>query len=142
MSGYTFVSTDWAAHAPAISSIRRQVFVVQQHVAEYEEWDAADLNAVHVLALDEKRDAVGTGRLDGSGKVGRVAVLSAHRGCGVGAGIMLTLLDAARANGTLRPYLNAQVQAERFYRALGFAPVGATFMEAGISHVRMELKLD
>ena len=142
MSGYTFISTDWAAQASVISSIRRQVFVLQQNVAEYEEWDAADRSAVHVLALDEKRDAVGTGRLEGSGKVGRVAVLSAHQGRGVGAGIMFALLDAARANGTLRPYLNAQIQAERFYRALGFAPVGATFMEAGIAHVRMELELD
>ena len=142
MGAYALTTTAWADAAPTISSIRRRVFIVEQGVAEYEEWDAADQSAVHVLALSGKRDAVGTGRLEHSGKVGRVAVVSKHRGFGVGARIMERLLDEARALGMKQVYLHAQIHAGRFYQQLGFVPVGVTFMEAGIEHVRMELRLE
>ena len=142
MPDYALTTTCWADAADAISDVRRQVFVIEQRVAEYEEWDAADRGAVHVLVLDEKRDAVGTGRLERSGKVGRVAVLSIHRGTGIGVRIMERLLDEARALAIEEVYLNAQTQAQRFYTLLGFRPTGTTFMEAGIEHVRMELRLE
>jgi predicted GNAT family N-acyltransferase len=139
---YTFVQADWSSASAAISRVRRPVFIVEQGVTEYEEWDAADAQAVHVLCHHQKRDAVGTGRLERSGKVGRVAVLHTHRGRGVGAGILRELLTAARIFGVERAFLNAQVQAARFYEALGFSSVGAPFMEAGIAHIRMELPLE
>ena len=139
---YAFLTTRWADSADVLSAIRRQVFVIEQQVAEYEEWDAADETAIHAMVLSEKREPVGTGRLERSGKVGRVAVVSKHRGFGVGTGIMTRLLDEAQALGMERVYLNSQVQARPFYRQLGFVPSGKTFMEAGIAHVRMELRLD
>ncbi len=142
MPDCTLTTTDWADDAHAISGVRRQVFVIEQRVAEYEEWDAADHGAVHVLALDEKRDAVGTGRLEPSGKVGRIAVVSIYRGIGIGVRIIERLLAEARFLAMEKVYLNAQTQAQGFYTQLGFKPVGPAFMEAGIEHVRMELRLE
>jgi predicted GNAT family N-acyltransferase len=139
---WAITTAGWADAAGAISNVRRQVFVIEQRVAEYEEWDAADQGAVHVLVLDEKRDAVGTGRLEPSGKVGRIAVVLRHRATGIGVRIIERLLAEARALAMEEVYLNAQTQAQGFYTHLGFRPVGATFMEAGIEHVRMELRLE
>ena len=139
---YTFLQLAWATDSAAISSVRRQVFVIEQGICEQEEWDSADATAVHVLGLNKKRDAVGTGRVERSGRVGRVAVLSAYRGQGIGTGLLHELVRTARSYGVERAYLNAQVQAACFYEALGFAPIGAPFIEAGIAHIRMELQLE
>ncbi|MGI9311063.1 MAG: GNAT family N-acetyltransferase [bacterium] len=47
------------------------------------------------------------------------------------------LLDAARARGDRAVWLHAQLGAQSFYAARGFAPRGARFEEAGIEHIAM-----
>jgi predicted GNAT family N-acyltransferase len=64
--------------------VRRAVFIIEQGIAESDEWDSADVQCVHALALTAKRDAVGTGRLEPTGKIGRLAVLAEFRGLGLG----------------------------------------------------------
>ena len=51
------------------------------------------------------------------------------------------LIARAKARGFETLMLNAQVAVEGFYRAMGFTPEGAHFIEADIEHVRMMLKL-
>ena len=48
------------------------------------EWDAIDPECWHVLALDGQGNAIGTGRLTPQHTIGRMAVLPAWRGHGVG----------------------------------------------------------
>ncbi len=57
-----------------------RVLVVEQEIPESEERDAADENGSHVLVFSEKRDAVGTGRLDVTGKIAGLSVLAEYRG--------------------------------------------------------------
>jgi predicted GNAT family N-acyltransferase len=42
---------DWRMHGATLSAIRRDVFVVEQHVPESEEWDEWDAVSRHVIAL-------------------------------------------------------------------------------------------
>jgi predicted GNAT family N-acyltransferase len=131
----------WERDRVQIQHVRRTVFIEEQQIAEREEWDDLDPVIDHVLAFERldaaKRDAVGTGRLEPTGKIGRVAVLPQYRGTGVGVAVMHRLLDLAAERGFHEVYLNAQVSAAGFYERLGFRADGPEFDEVGIPHQRM-----
>ncbi len=74
----------------------------------------------YVRAVAGKRDAVGTGRLEPTGKIGRVAVLPQYRGTGAGVAIMRRLMELAAERGFTEVYLNAQTSASGILRAAGF----------------------
>ncbi len=132
----------WAHDRAALEHVRRRVFIEEQGVPEAEEWDAADPAAWHVLALGPNRDPVGTGRLEATGKIGRIAVLPAFRGAGVGAAIVRHLVNHATEIGFTKVYLHSQAAATGFYERLGFRAVGPVFDEVGIPHVRMNLGIE
>jgi predicted GNAT family N-acyltransferase len=96
---------------------------------------------VHVLAVDAAGNAIGTARLLAEGKIGRMAVLREWRGRGVGSGLLLRLLEEARKQRLQQLTLHAQVYASKFYRKFGFEVMGGEFVEAGIPHVKMILRL-
>ncbi len=135
------VPVSWDADRPVLERIRREVFIIEQQMAESDEWDGEDLSCVHVIAR-LNRDPVGTGRLNPAGKIGRIAVFTGLRGRGIGTLILRCLLDEARRLGIREPFLHAQVQAVPFYEKLGFASEGDVFDEAGILHVRMTRVLE
>jgi predicted GNAT family N-acyltransferase len=134
-------SATWAQDREQIQRIRRAVFIEEQRIAEVDEWDALDPVVTHVLAFTRgdsaKRDAVGTGRLEPTGKIGRVAVLPQYRGTGTGVAMMQRLMDLAAERGFTEVYLHAQVTAAGFYERLGFRADGPEFDEVGIPHQRM-----
>ena len=101
----------------------------------------ADENSSHVLAFSEKRDAVGTGRIEATGKIARLTVVAEHRSRGVGAAILERLIEDARGRGYKRVFLHAQTHALDFYKKFGFVSDGKAFMEAGIPHVLASLDL-
>ena len=125
-------TTDLAApHA-----LRRAVFIEEQGVTEAEEWDDLDGAAIHLLAL-EGETPLGTARLIASGetgKIGRVCVAKPARGTGLGRALILDGCARLAALGCTRVELGAQVQAMPFYAALGFAPFGPVYDDAGIPH--------
>ena len=125
------------AHA---SPIRFAVFVEEQGVPREIELDAKDGQCLHAIAF-AGNDAVGTGRLLPDGHLGRMAVLEAWRGRGVGSRILSALVESARRRGDQEVLLSAQVHATAFYRAHGFVEEGPEYMEAGIPHREMRRRL-
>lgn len=120
-----------------IRSVRDNVFIDEQGIAPEIEFDGLDRSAIHALvAVDGKY--VGTGRILDDGHIGRIAILSDYRGLGLGAKIVLSLIDEAITRDYQRVYLGAQKQAIGFYTKLGFTPFGEEFIEAGIAHLSME----
>ena len=137
MSGIRVQQTDFVADRDTIYAIRRTVFIVEQAVPEEIEIDEHDPAAVHVLAyLDDL--PVGTGRITADGRIGRMAVLQACRGRGVGRAILEALIAIGRNAGLDRMYLSAQCHAIPFYEKSGFVAEGPVYDEAGIDHRRME----
>jgi predicted GNAT family N-acyltransferase len=132
---------DWSRDEAAIRRVRHIVFVEEQKVDPDEEWDEADSECLHVLAETPECDAVGTGRLDISGKIGRMAVLAAYRGGGVGSIILASLLEKANDRALKEVYLHAQTHAVPFYARHGFEAEGEEFLEANIPHIRMRRRL-
>ena len=132
----------WPTAREAACHVRFVVFVEEQQVSpeiELDEWDAA---SDHAIATDASGRAIATGRLLPDGHIGRMAVLRDWRGHGVGAAVLAALLERATELGMQHAILNAQTHARGFYARFGFTQTGAEFMEAGIPHVGMVLRLD
>lgn len=138
---YTVRAASWLGDQSALQDLRRRVFIIEQQVPEALEWDAADAVSVHALALDAAGQPIGTGRLLPDGHVGRMAVLKAWRRQGVGGVILQWLIRQARQRGLRELQLHAQTHALGFYRAHGFMADGGIFIEAGIPHQRMSLRV-
>lgn len=141
---FTVSRADWLRDGAALAAVRRAVFVVEQHVPEAEEWDDHDALSRHVIAHAADGGAIGTGRLVPHGfhaRIGRMAVLKAWRGRGVGRALLRELIAIARETGYAETRLHAQTHALAFYHKQGCIAVGDEFIEAGIPHVEMRLTL-
>lgn len=132
---------NWSGDREAIRAIRDTVFVDEQNVPTEIEWDGLDDECIHVIVEDENRDAIGTGRLHLSGKIGRMAVLYQWRSRGIGGAILGELVELARQQGQKAVYLHAQARAAGFYAGAGFEAEGVEFEEAGIAHRLMRKTL-
>jgi predicted GNAT family N-acyltransferase len=133
--------TDWASAEAQVMPVRMAVFVVEQGVPEDIERDAFDALSRHAIARDLTRTVVATGRLLPDGHIGRMAVVAALRGKGVGGAVLEALVAEAARRGLAEVALNAQVHALDFYRRYGFVEHGEVFMEAGIAHRAMRCTL-
>jgi ElaA protein len=130
-----FGSKDDLADAHAV---RRAVFLDEQGIAEADEFDGTDAQAVHLVIYDEDIP-VCTGRvLVEEFKIGRVSTVMTHRGRGLATGLMQALIQACLQMGGRRQTVHAQTAAQGFYEKLGFTPIGEVFTEAGIPHIAME----
>lgn len=130
-------------------ALRHDVFVIEQGVPLEVEVDEADTAATtgHVLGIEEDSgEVLGTGRLlhDEPGVVhlGRLAVVPAHRGRGLGHMLLQGLEELALArfaqDGAVRIILNAQQHATNFYARAGYElTCRPPFREAGIWHREM-----
>jgi len=139
--GYRLHIGSWASLQVWAAAVRIAVFVQEQGIPVAEEWDEDDADALHAVITDAQDVPIATGRLlqpqPGLAQIGRMAVLSSHRGQHLGASILQALCDAAYARGDTQCVLHAQRSAEGFYRRHGFEPEGEPYDEVGIEHITM-----
>lgn len=138
---FTVSVADWANDLPDLREIREQVFIVEQNVPSVAEWDDIDEQSLHVIARDGEGRPIGTGRLNPQHTIGRVAVIAAWRGRGVGDALMQVLLSAARERGIQRVELHSQTHATGFYERLGFVAFGEEYLECEIAHRSMAIEV-
>jgi len=124
----------WAEAEALVMPLRVAVFVVEQGVPLELERDEFDPVSRHAVAQDARGAVIATGRLLPDGHIGRMAVAAGARGLGVGGRVLEALAAEAVERGLPEVVLNAQVQAEAFYRRHGFVAEGEVFLEAGIDH--------
>ena len=124
----------------ACRALRRAVFIEEQGVSEVDEVDGRDGQALHLLARWAGQP-VGTARIlvqGDAGKIGRVCVLRAARGRGIGAALIrAAVAELSAMDGVAEARLGAQTHALEFYTRLGFVAEGPEFMDAGIPHRMM-----
>lgn len=122
-------------------AIRTEVFIVEQEVAEEEEFDEFEGESQHYL-MELNGHAIGTARWRKTQKgikLERFAVLQKHRGNKYGEVLLKKVIeDASKAHDYL--YLHAQLGALSFYARQGFKKVGPQFEECNILHYKMEIK--
>lgn len=136
---FHITQTSWHAHGDQLLSVRQRVFVEEQGVPAGLEHDAEDASAVHLLVFNPVGDAVGTARMLRDGHIGRMAVLAAWRGQGIGGQLLQHLVRLAEKNKLPQPFLHAQCGATGFYERFGFVAEGPVFLDAGIEHRLMTL---
>lgn len=139
--GFSVREVLWKEDAGRLRLVRYRVFVEEQGVAEEEEWDGMDEECRHLVAEDAEGRPIGTARLTPDGRVGRMAVLQQWRRRGVGSALLEAAVGLAGRLGFRTLSAHAQVQAAGFYARRGFRAQGEIFLEAGIPHRKMVLKL-
>ncbi|MFD0710798.1 GNAT family N-acetyltransferase [Paenibacillus sp. GCM10027626] len=129
-------------------NVRKEVFVKEQQVPvelELDEFDASWDACRHFLLLDSgKPIAAARYRMydERIAKLQRIAVLAPYRGKGLGKQIIEQMEKDIRQQQIDAIILDAQIQAEAFYRKLGYLTISEEpFLDAGIWHVRMKKNL-
>ncbi len=134
----------WEKASKKAYAIRHEVFIREQGVPEDMELDEYDPRAEHVLA-HQNGQCIATARLvrldANSAQIGRMAVLVAFRGQGIGKAMLKELIQLAMSEGISNLVLHSQVSAISFYEKLGFKADGPIYQEAGIPHRNMILLL-
>ena len=134
----------YQAAQEAIQTIRHLVFQAEQGVDPALDFDGRDPEAMHILALVDEQP-VGTARMrdlgDRTVKIERLAVLREFRSQGIGRKIMEFALEVLQQRQIQTVQLHAQLQAKSLYDKLGFVAIGDVFVEAGISHIKMQKQL-
>ena len=128
-----------------VMTLRQEIFVIEQRCF-YLDADGVDQEALHLLGRDSAGHLIGYLRAYPSEqtdlwKVGRVAVAASARREGLGALMMLRCHQRLLREGVSLISLAAQTHVESFYQSLGYQRRGEEFMDAGIPHVMMDVKL-
>ena len=128
----------------AIYKLRVSVFVVEQKCA-YQEVDEVDKAAYHIW-LEDDNGIEAYLRLMPEGVVcpetslGRV--IAVKRRCGMGSRIVSESIRFAKEKLAAKEIvIEAQTYVKKLYDSLGFKAESDEFLEDGIPHVRMRLKL-
>lgn len=126
------------------AEVRKTVFIDEQGYLPEEEFDEADKTCPHLVLFDADTP-VAAGRLvllvDGTAKLGRIAVLKPYRGRHLGAAVVEALLARARESGARRAYVSAQSYAVPFYNKFGFREYGEEYLDGRIPHRDMDMQL-
>ncbi|MGX7030093.1 GNAT family N-acetyltransferase [Vagococcus zengguangii] len=127
-------------------SIRRDVFVEEQHIPETIEIDHLETLCQHVVLYSDDHQPIATTRIlpldETTWKIQRVAVKKAWRGQTMGQQLLQSITDLAYEQGITCLTLNAQQPSIGFYQALGYQTYGEVFSEAGIPHQAMKRLLN
>ncbi|MBQ9780545.1 MAG: GNAT family N-acetyltransferase [Clostridia bacterium] len=125
----------------AAMTIRQIVFVEEQGFVD--EYDENDPIATHLVMFDGCGAPIATCRVFAKANtkdyfLGRLAVMKAHRGQGIGAHMIRAAEDYVRSVGGRAILLHSQSVAEGFYAACGYVSTGQRDEEQGCPHVWME----
>jgi ElaA protein len=131
-----------------IYAARQRVFAIEQQCL-YLDVDGADEQAFHLAAWSAaQREPLAYARVLDPGvkydevSIGRVITTGAGRGCGLGRELMArAIAEAVAAWPGQAIRISAQSRLERFYRSFGFESVGPPYLEDGIDHTEMLLRV-
>ena len=127
-----------------ILKLRVDIFVVEQN-CPYHEIDDKDKNAYHVFLKDDDGiqaylRVIGAGAAFDEVSIGRV--VTRKRRCGLGTKILEAGIKTAKEKmNASKIEIEAQTYARSLYEKVGFQKVSEEFLEDGIPHIRMILKI-
>lgn len=127
-----------------ILKLRVDIFVVEQN-CPYHEIDDKDKKAYHVFLKDDDGiqaylRVIGAGAAFDEVSIGRV--VTRKRRCGLGTKILEAGIKTAKEKmNASKIEIEAQTYARSLYEKVGFQKVSEEFLEDGIPHIRMILKI-
>ena len=124
--------------------VRRQVFVEEQGISEQLVFSGEGVGEEMNIVVKDGGAVIGTARVvfpaKNTAKIERMAVLKDFRQRGTGKGIIDFLNGELERRGIKHVVLHAQHTVVEFYKSCGFKESGEPFFEAGIKHIKMEMK--
>ncbi|NOQ13334.1 MAG: GNAT family N-acetyltransferase [Methyloprofundus sp.] len=134
----------WQHYAYA-AYVRTLVFIQEQNCPAKNEFDPLEDEAMHFLCWVND-ELAGTARcriLEGqTGKIERIAVLKHCRGQGAGRALVLHIESILKRMPDISfIVMSAQDHALPFYEKLGYQVIGAGYMEEGIAHHKIEMRV-
>ena len=132
-SAFKVKTATWPDDNATLKSVRFEVFVDEQKVPAESEVDEHDPRSIHAIAWADGV-AAGCGRLLPDGHIGRMAVRKPFRGQGVGAALLVHLIERARQRGDDQVVLSAQTHAIGFYEKFGFVVENGEYLDCDIPH--------
>ena len=131
-------------------ALRIEVFVKEQKVPMELELDEKDNseNTIHIGYFNDNK-LIGVARLIDPDKdvihIGRVVIDKEYRGQGIGRELIIGCENVAQQilKRKIIIELSAQIQAENFYKSLGYNRVNdKIYLDAGIEHVDMRKEIN
>ncbi|MCF0107115.1 MAG: GNAT family N-acetyltransferase [Holdemanella sp.] len=123
-----------------ILRLRSEVFVLEQ-TCLYQDMDGIDKDSIHLYIEDH--GVVACARLFERNahtmQLGRLC--TKYRARGYGKIIVMEAINKCRESGYDSIYIEAQEYAIPFYEKFGFYTISKVFLEDGIPHVKMVLKI-
>ena len=127
-----------------VREVRRHVFVEEQGIPENLVFGGDPRDDDSLVVVLDGQSIIGTARIvfssHDTAKIERMAVIDKYRDRGVGRKMMTFMVSEIKDRGFKKVFLHAQYTAVDFYRSCGFRDTGRPFEEAGIKHIKMELK--
>ncbi len=128
----------------AARKIREAVFVVEQNFQM--EFDEVDEVSHHLVMYTDQGEAIATCRIfkDASPEtyiLGRLAVLKAYRGLGIGSSLLAEAEILVRKLGGKLISLHSQCRAQAFYAQAGYLAYGEIEYDEGCPHIWMKKHL-
>lgn len=131
-----------------IIKLRLEVFVVEQDCV-YQDIDGKDPDCLHVVSYNDKGDLLAYARLLPRGigypdyiSVGRIITASSARSSGLGRRLVdYSISELNRLWPSEKIKIQAQSYLLKFYESYGFAPIGEEYLEDGIPHTDMVMKI-
>ena len=123
---------------------RAQIFIVEQGMNCLDP-DGDDYNALHMFFKEDGRVTAYLRVVQDNGdesavKIGRVLTLT--HGIGLGRELIESAIsELKKCFSAKKVILHSQKTAVGFYKKLGFIPTSEEFLEEGIVHISMELKI-
>ncbi|WP_208559191.1 GNAT family N-acetyltransferase [Marinilactibacillus kalidii] len=128
-------------HQAAAFYVRLQVFVLERGIKLVEEFDSDDHDETEYVVIYDEEKPVATGRYmqidDQTIRLGRIAVLAAHRKHGLGQMMIEALEKAGRERGQLQVVIHGELTAASFYEQLGYRRDTDTYLEDGVTCVTL-----
>ena len=125
--------------------VRAEVFVVEQNCV-YQDLDEKDMDSLHVFYEQDGRipaylRVFVKNPEEKLVQIGRVLTTETARGTGLGLELLKEGLKAANYFEAKEVYIEAQCYATGFYEKVGFVVASEEFLEDGIPHVEMRVKI-
>ena len=108
--------------------------------------DKFESTGIHLVCLKDN-EVIGTGRLNienNTGVISQMAIKPEYHKLGVGARILIELVNYSKKNELFKVKLGARETALTFYKKFNFVIVGERYpsKKTGVIHHQMELKID
>ena len=107
--------------------------------------DDKEQDSYHLIAVDNKEEVIGTGRLhfnnEKEGQIRYMAVSESIQRKGLGSAIVSELERIAKKKGAREMVLNARENAINFYLSLGYKEIEPYESDTGIPHTTMRKEL-